>query len=128
MIVAVALERAWATTAGPAGDVVIDVDSTICEVIGKHKQEAGYGYTPKLGYHPLLATRADTGEIVHARMRRGSSNSQREARRFIDEQVARARRAGATARLAIRSDSGFWSDGTITKLNRLNVRYTMGVR
>ena len=61
-------------------------------------------------------------------MRKGSSNSQRDARRFIDEQFARARRAGATARLAIRSDSGFWSDGTITKLNRLNVRYTMGVR
>ena len=123
-----ALERAWATTAGPVGDVVIDVDSTICEVIGKHKQGAGYGYTRKLGYHPLLATRADTGEIVHARMRKGSSNTQRGARRFIDELVARARRAGATAGLTIRFDSGFWSNDTITVLNRLNVRYTMGVR
>ena len=33
-----ALERAWATTAGPFGDVVVDVDSTICEVVGQAKQ------------------------------------------------------------------------------------------
>ena len=113
---------------GPAGDLVIDVDSTICQVVGKAKQGAGYGYTHKLGYHPLLATRADTGEIIHARMRKGSANTQRGARRFIDELIARARRAGATGGLTIRFDSGFWSNDTITVLNRLNVRYTMAVR
>ena len=123
-----ALERAWSTTVGPVDDLVIDVDSTICEVVGKAKQGAGYGYTRKLGYHPLLATRADTGEIVHARMRKGSANTQRGARRFIDELVARARRAGATAGLTIRFDSGFWANDTITTLNRLDVRYTMAVR
>ena len=123
-----AIERAWTTTVGPAGDLVIDVDSTISEVVGKAKQGAGYGYTHKLGYHPLLATRADTGEIIHARMRKGSANTQRGARRFIDELVARARRAGAAGRLTIRFDSGFWSNNTILALNRLDVRYTMAVR
>jgi hypothetical protein len=29
------------------------------------------------GYHPLAATRADTGEIVHARARKGSAGSSR---------------------------------------------------
>ena len=123
-----ALQRAWATGIKPSGAVVIDIDSTICEVVGKHKQGAGYGYTHKLGYHPLLATRADTGEIVHARMRKGSANTQRGARRFIDELVARVRRSGATDALTIRFDSGFWANDTITVLNRLNVRYTMAVR
>ena len=123
-----ALEQAWATAVGPVGDLVIDVDSTICEVVGKAKQGAGYGYTRKLGYHPILATRADTGEIIHARMRKGSANTQRGARRFIDEVVARARRAGAVGGLTIRFDSGFWSNDTLTVLNRLNVRYTMAVR
>ncbi len=37
----------------PAGALVVDIDSTICEAVGKHKQGAGYGYTRKLGYHPL---------------------------------------------------------------------------
>ncbi len=89
------LERAWGFGAGPGSKpLVIDIDSTICEVDGKAKQGASYGYTKKLGYHPLIATRADTGEIVQARMRKGSANTQRGARRFIEELVARVRRAG----------------------------------
>ncbi len=124
-----ALERAWAAGAGP-GDtaLVIDIDSTICEVAGNLKHGAGYGYTHVLGYHPLLATRADTGEVLHARMRKGSANTQRGAGRFIDELIARVRRAGATGPLTVRVDSGFWSNDTIVALNRLNVRYTMAVR
>ena len=123
-----ALQRAWAAGVAPVGGLVVDVDSTICEVVGKHKHGAGYGYTRKLGYHPILATRADTGEVLHARMRKGSANTQRGARRFISEVVARVRRAGAIGELTIRFDSGFWSNDTITVLNRLNVRYTMSVR
>ncbi len=123
-----ALERAWVAGVGPIGSLVIDIDSTICEVDGKAKQGAGYGYTHKLGYHPILATRADTGEVLHARMRKGAANTQRGARRFIDEVVARVRRAGATGELTVRVDSGFWSNDTIAGLNRLNVRYTMAVR
>jgi hypothetical protein len=57
--------------------LVIDIDSTICEVAGKAKHGAGYGYTKVLGYHPILATRADTGEVLHARMRNGAANTQR---------------------------------------------------
>ena len=72
--------------------LVIDIDSTICEVVGTHTQGAGYVYTHKLGYHPLLATRGDTGEVLHARMRKGSANTQRAARRLIHELVARVRR------------------------------------
>lgn len=124
-----ALGRAWAAGASPgAGPLTIDIDSTICEVEGNAKQGAGYGYTHALGYHPLLATRADTGEVLHARMRKGAANTQRGAGRFINELVARVRRAGATGTLTVRVDSGFWSNTTITALNRLDVRYTMAVR
>ena len=47
------LARAWELGAGP-GDarLVIDVDSTICEVEGKQKQGAAYGYTKVLGLPP----------------------------------------------------------------------------
>ena len=81
-----------------------------------------------LGYHPILATRADSGEVLHARMRKGQANTQRSAGRFIDELIARVRRAGATGPLTVRVDSAFWSNDTITTLGRLNVRYTMAVR
>ena len=115
--------------AGPGGGrLVVDIDSTITEVVGKQKQGAGYGYTHVLGYHPILATRADTGEVLHARMRKGQANTQRGAKRFIEELVARVRRAGATGEIVCRFDSGFWSGATIATLGRLGVRYTMGVR
>jgi hypothetical protein len=123
-----ALERAWAAGAAPEGAMTLDIDSTICEVAGHAKQGAAFGYTRVLGYHPLLATRADTGEIVHARMRKGSANTQRGARRFIDELVARTRRGGATGQLTMRMDSGFWARDTIATLARLDVRFTMAIR
>jgi hypothetical protein len=123
----IAMRRAWA--AGTAPDaLVIDVDSTICEVAGKAKQGAGYGYTHALGYHPLLATIAGTGEILHGRLRHGSANTQRGTKRFVNELVARARRDDPARELTARFDSGFWNGATIANLNRLNVRYTMAIR
>jgi hypothetical protein len=107
---------------------VVDIDSTIRQVFGRLKGGAAYGYTKVLGYHPILATRADTGEILHARMRKGSANTQRGTKRFVEELVARLRRAGATGQIIIRFDSGYWSNETIKVLTRLGVSYTMAVR
>ncbi len=120
------LRRAWRLGAGPGDDpVTIDLDSTICEVHGHQKQGAAYGYTRVLGYHPLLATRADTGEILHARLRKGSS--QRGAKRFVEELIARVRRAGAAGALVVRADSGFWSYALIDTLTRLQVGWSITV-
>jgi hypothetical protein len=128
-VVGETLRRAWAMGAGPGnGRLVIDVDSTICEVVGRLKQGAAFGYTRVLGYHPILATRADTGEVCHARMRKGSANTARGAHRFVEELVARVRRGGAQGEIVVRFDSGFWSNDTIAVLGRLDVRYTMAVR
>ena len=128
-VVGETLRRAWSMGAGPGkGRLVVDVDSTICEVSGKAKQGAAFGYTKVLGYHPILATRAGTGEILHARMRKGSANTARGAGRFIEELVPRLRRAGALGEIVLRVDSGFWSKDTIATLGRLDVRYTMTVR
>jgi len=128
-VVAKVIERAWPLGAGPGwSQLVIDVDSTVCEVAGKLKEGAAYGYTKVLGYHPILASRADTGEVLHARLRKGSANTARGARRFIDELIARVRRAGAAGEIVVRLDSGFWSNDTITTLGRLDVRFTMAVR
>ena len=123
------LQRAWGLGAGPASGeaVTIDVDSTIAEVHGHHKQGAAYGYTKALGYHPLLATRAGTGEILHARMRKGSAGSARGLVRFVDELVARLRRCGADGQITLRADSGFWSWKLVDTLNRHAVLWSITV-
>jgi Transposase DDE domain group 1 len=128
-VIGEALTGAWAPGAGPGdGRLVVDIDSTIDEVHGKKKHGAAYGYTKKLGYHPILATLAATGEILHARLRKGSANTQRGIERFVEELVPRLRRAGATGAIVMRFDSGFWSNDTIATLGRLGVNYTMAVR
>src|ERR1700674_2009600 len=104
----VALARAWETGAGPGElPLVVDIDSFIGEVCGDQKQGAGYGYTKKHGYHPILAVRTDTGEVLHIRNRKGKANTERGVARFVDELLARVRRAGHSGQIIIRADSGF---------------------
>ncbi len=123
------LARAWETGAGPGdGPLVIDLDSTICEVHGKAKAAASYGYTGVLGYHPLLATRAGTDEVLFARMRRGSANTARGVVRFVDELTANLKGAGATGPMTVRADSGFWSWKLIDRLNAHGIAWSITVR
>jgi DDE family transposase len=124
-----ALERAWKAGAGPGdGRLVVDVDSFVGEVCGRLKQGAAYGYTKLLGYHPILATRADTRETLHIRLRKGSANTQKGMLRFTEELIARVTRAGATGGKLLRADSGFWNVKVFEALKRAGWQYSIGVR
>jgi hypothetical protein len=60
--------RRWAR--GPGSErLVVDVDSFVGEVHGK--QGAAFGYIRRRGGYPLLVKRADTGEVLHIRLRKG---------------------------------------------------------
>lgn len=121
-----ALGRAWAAGAAPEAErITIDVDSTVRAVHGAAKGGAAYGYTGELGYHPLLAARDDTGEIVHSRMRGGSS--QRGHVSFVSEAVARTRRLAPDAALTVRADAGLFSWDMIDKLAQLDARFLIAV-
>jgi hypothetical protein len=124
-----ALGLAWAAGAGPGeGPLVIDVDSTICPLHGYKKQGASYGYTKVLGHHPLLATRAGTGEVLHIRHRKGSSNTARGAPRFLKETFGRVRRVGVSGEITLRADSGFCSKQVIATCRTSGVRFSITVR
>jgi hypothetical protein len=123
------LERAWQAGAGPGdGRLVVDVDSFVGEVCGALKQGAAYGYTKLFGYHPILATRADTREALHIRLRKGSANTQKGMLRFTDELIARVDRAGATGVKLLRADSGFWNTKVFERLEKAGWQYSIGVR
>jgi hypothetical protein len=123
------LERAWEAGAGPGdGPLVIDIDSFIGEVHGDEKQGASYGYTRQLGYHPILAVRGDTGEVLHIRNRKGKANTQRGSARFVDELIARVRRAGHAGTIVIRADSGFENHKLMADLDRQGVEFSIGVK
>jgi hypothetical protein len=128
-VLALSLRRAWEAGAGPGQErLIVDVDSFVGQVYGYGKQGAGYGYTHKLGYHPIVATRAGTGEVLHIRARKGSANTARGALRFVEELIPRLERAGASGPKLLRADSGFWNKKIMSRLQTAGWTYSIGVR
>jgi Transposase DDE domain group 1 len=128
-VLAETLTRAWRAGAGPGDErLVVDVDSFVGEVHGYAKEGVGFGYTKRRGYHPMLASRADTGEVLHVRLRKGSAASARGVLRFAEELIARVARAGATGEKLFRADSAFWNKKLIARLERAGWAYSISVR
>jgi hypothetical protein len=128
-VLAESLKGAWRAGAGPGdGRLVVDVDSFIGEVHGYKKQGVGFGYTKQRGYHPILASRADTGEVLHLRLRKGQAASPRGVVRFADELIARVERAGARGEKLLRADSAFWNRKLIARLQHAGWTYSISVR
>ena len=95
------------------------------QVHGRDKQGAAYGHTKVLGYHPLVAVRSDTGEVLHSRMRSGSS--QRGNVHFARETLARLRRLAADAAVTVRADAGFFSYDMIAAIGAHNACYSITI-
>lgn len=74
------------------------------------------------------ATRAGTGEVLFARMRKGSANTARGVVRFVDELVANLKGAGASGAVTVRADSGFWTWKLIDRLDAHGVAWSITVR
>jgi len=128
-VLAETLTRAWRAGAGPGDErLVVDVDSFVGEVHGYQKQGVGFGYTKRRGYHPMLASRADSGEVLHVRLRKGQAASQRGVLRFAEELIARVARAGASGEKLFRADSAFWNNKLIARLQKAGWAYSISVR
>lgn len=124
------LKRLWAAGAGPAdpsGPLTVDVDSTIVEVFGGSKQGAAFGYTRTRGYHPQLATLAETGQVLGCRLRAGNAHAARGGDTFLAETISRLRGAGASGQITVRADSAFYSKAVLGAAERLGVRFSITV-
>jgi hypothetical protein len=125
------LARLWAAGAGPAdlaGPLTIDLDSTIVAVHGRAKQGAAFGYTKVRGYHPQLATCAQTRQVLMCRLRGGSAGAARGAKSFLTETISRVRNAGASGQLTVRADSAFYSKAVLHTAAAFDVRFSITVR
>lgn len=122
----VALARAWGAGAGPGdGPLTIDLDSSMCETYGLKKEGGRFGHTGVRGYHPLLAVRAVTGEVLHSRLRGGNAHTGRGAGSFLTECLARVREAGATGKITVRADSGFYSQKVVKACEQAGADYSI---
>ena len=96
---------------------MLDVDDTIVEVHGYAKQGAGFGYSGVRGLNALLATLATATSapvIVAQRLRKGSTNSARGAKRLVTDAVKTTRRLlGKDQLVLVRMDSAFYGRGPV---------------
>jgi hypothetical protein len=125
------LARAASAGAHPGigSSVTVDIDSTLCETYGLGKDGAREVMrTGRRGYHPLVAVIAGTGDIAHARLRRGRSNDATAAPVFIKETISRLRQAGAAGEIVLRADSGFYLHDVVAACRAQNVRFSIGAR
>ena len=63
-----------------------------------------------------------------SRLREGRANTARSAAHFLRETVGRVRYAGASGRLTLRADSGFYTHGVVSVCRKMDVRFSITIR
>ena len=115
-----------------AGAVLVDIDDTIIEVHGYHKQGAGFGYSGVRGLNALLATVVTdrvAPVIAGQRLRKGSAGSARGAARLAADTLALVRRSQLAGRdVLVRADSAFYSHALVAACCKAGADVSITVR
>jgi hypothetical protein len=109
----------------------LDVDDTIRATYGYAKQGAGYGYSGVKGLNALIAalsTPSSAPVIVATRLRKGSANSARGAKRLVADALRTSKACGATGLLVVRADSAFYGYEVIAAIRRAKARFSITAR
>jgi hypothetical protein len=123
--------RLLAGTATADGIAFVDIDDTIREVHGYHKQGVAYGYSKVKGLNAQVAALSSpvcAPVIAAARLRKGNVVSGHGADRLLADAVKAARAAGVTARMMIRADSGYYRQDFINAAVRAKAWFSVTVR
>ena len=75
-------------------EAVIDADGSVVGTTGECKQGMEYSYKRLWGYHPLLLTLANTGEVLSLFNRPGNRPSYEGADAYLSDAIDLVRRAG----------------------------------
>jgi hypothetical protein len=87
-------------------EAVIEADGTVVETAAECKQGIDYSYKGVWGYHPLVLTLANSGEVLRLRNRSGNRPSHEGAQELFDECIAQCRQAGFQ-KILLRGDTDF---------------------
>lgn len=100
---------------------ILDADGTMVETDGECKQGMDLSYNGQWGYHPLVVTLANTGEVLRLVNRSGNRPSHEGAAAQLDRSIALCREAGFR-KILLRGDTDFsqtrhldrWHDARVT--------------
>lgn len=105
----------------------IEADGTLVETGAECKQGVDYSYKGVWGYHPLLLTLANTGEVLRLKNRSGNRPSQEGAPALFDECIALCRAAGFR-RILLRGDTDFSQTEHLDRWHQQgDVRFVFGL-
>jgi hypothetical protein len=105
----------------------VDIDGTLVATDAECKEGVDIAYDGTWGYHPLLVTLANTGEVLYLANRPGNRPSHEGAHAYIDRAIAMCRRAGFR-RIALRGDTDFSQTAHLDRWDALEgVRFLFGM-
>jgi hypothetical protein len=102
--------------------LTLDFDGAAVPVAGHQAGSAYNGYLGGRVYYPLIASVAETGDLLDARLREGKAHPAAEAPDWIPAVVDRARAHLCQVGL-VRVDAGFTDDTTLSALEERGIPY-----
>ena len=117
--------------AGAEQVVFLDVDDTIRETHGYHKQGAAYGYSKVKGLNAqvgILSTPLAAPVIAATRLRKGNIDSGHGAARLIADSLATLRRATTPGLVVVRADSAYFRHDVIAAATAGGARFSVTAR
>lgn len=107
--------------------VTVDVDGLPVEVHGQQEGSAYNGHYGVRMYHPIVASIAETGDLLDVRLREGNVHSANGALEFIEELLARVEKEVCEV-AAVRFDAGFPEEKLLGRLEERGTPYVARVR
>jgi hypothetical protein len=107
-------------------EALIDMDGTLVETGAEKKQGIDISYKGLWGYHPLVVSLANTGEVLSIVNRSGNRPSHEGAAAWADKAIALCRRAGFR-RIRLRGDTDFTQTRHLDRWDKDDVTFVFGM-
>ncbi len=105
----------------------IEMDGKIVETTGQCKAGMDVSYKGTWGYHPLVLTLAETGEVLRVVNRSGNRPSQEGASSAADRAIELCQQAGFR-RIVLRGDTAFTQTIHLDRWHQAGVKFLFGMK